>query len=163
MADHLAFHPRGASKSLYKAIIDIHNEQYASAFHHVNKAHSLSYDELQMQLEAGLQVAQKSLAKTEFLVELQEAIKYKSQPELRANILATWKTRFKRSHADANSWLKRLEIWTLACSPKTFELQNCFLNTAKLCESAGMHEAARSIIKRITPDVTPPVSKKMAD
>ncbi|OWZ32832.1 phosphatidylinositol 3-kinase [Cryptococcus neoformans AD2-60a] len=159
MADHLAFHPRGASKSLYKAIIDIHNEQYASAFHHVNKAHSLSYDELQMQLEAGLQVAQKSLAKTEFLVELQEAIKYKSQPELRANILATWKTRFKRSHADANSWLKRLEIWTLACSPKTFELQNCFLNTAKLCESAGMHEAARSIIKRITPDVTPPGCK----
>lgn len=159
MADYLAFHPRGTSKSLYKAIIDIHNEQYASAFYHINKAQSLSYDELQMQLRAGHQVALKSLAKTEFLVELQEAIQYKSQPELRPTILAAWKTRFKRSHADANSWLKRLQIWTLACPPKTFELQACFLDTAKLCESEGMHEAAQSIIKRITPNVTPPVSK----
>ncbi|KAE8538261.1 hypothetical protein D1P53_005601 [Cryptococcus gattii VGV] len=159
MADYLAFHPRGTSKSLYKAIIDIHNEQYASAFYHINKAQSLSYDELQMQLGAGHQVALKSLAKTEFLVELQEAIQYKSQPELRPTILATWKTRFKRSHADANSWLKRLQIWTLACSPKTFELQACFLDTAKLCESEGMHEAAQSIIKRITPNVTPPGCK----
>lgn len=159
MADYLAFHPRGTSKSLYKAIIDIHNEQYASAFCHINKAQSLSYDGLQMQLGVGHQVALKSLAKIEFLVELQEAIQYKSQPELRPTILATWKTRFKRSHADANSWLKRLQIWTLACSPKTFELQACFLDTVKLCESEGMHEAAQSIIKRITPNVTPPVSK----
>nr|ODO02215.1 phosphatidylinositol 3-kinase [Cryptococcus depauperatus CBS 7855] len=159
MADYLAFHPKGTSKSLYKAIIDVHNEQYASAFHHINKAQSLSYDELQAQLGIGPQVALKSLAKTEFLVELQEAIQYKSQPELRENILNTWKTRFKRSHADANSWLKRLEIWTLACPPSTYELQSCFLNTAKLCESTGMHEVAQTIIKRITPKATPPGCK----
>ncbi|KIR57890.1 hypothetical protein I314_06396 [Cryptococcus bacillisporus CA1873] len=48
MAGYLAFHPRGTSKSLYEAIINIHNEQYASAFYHINKAQSLSYDELQM-------------------------------------------------------------------------------------------------------------------
>ncbi|TYJ58649.1 hypothetical protein B9479_000485 [Cryptococcus floricola] len=159
MADYLAFHSKGTSKSLYKAIIDVRNEQYASAFHHINKAQSLSYDELQVKLEVGPQVALKSLAKTEFLVELQEAIQYKSQPELRESILNTWKSRFKRSHADANSWLKRLEIWTLACPPTTFELQSCFLNTAKLCESAGMHEAAQSIIKRTAPEVTPPGCK----
>ncbi|WVQ82636.1 hypothetical protein IAT38_004768 [Cryptococcus sp. DSM 104549] len=143
MADYLAFHPKGTSKSLYKAIIDVHNEQYASAFHHINKAQSLSYDELQVQLGVGPQ----------------EAIQYKSQPELRGNILNTWKTRFKRSHADANSWLKRLEVWTLACPPTTFQLQSCFLNTAKLCESAGMHQAAQSIITRITPEITPPGCK----
>ncbi|ODN80500.1 hypothetical protein L202_02731 [Cryptococcus amylolentus CBS 6039] len=159
MADYLAFHPKGTSKSLYKAIIDVRNEQYASAFHHINKAQSLSYDELQVKLGVGPQVALKSLAKTEFLVELQEAIQYKSQPELRESILNTWKSRFKRSHADANSWLKRLEIWTLACPPTTFELQSCFLNTAKLCESAGMHEAAQSIIRRTAPEVTPPGCK----
>ncbi|WWD22809.1 hypothetical protein CI109_107303 [Kwoniella shandongensis] len=158
MSDYLAFHPKGTSKSLYKAIIDVYNGEYASAFHHISKAQSLSYDELQVQLGNGPQTALRSLAKTELLVELQEVIQYKSQPELRDSILTTWKTRFKRSHADPNTWLKRLEIWTLACPATTFQLQNCFLNTAKLCESAGMHEAAQSIIKRITPDVQPPVA-----
>ncbi|KAK8844641.1 hypothetical protein IAR55_006488 [Kwoniella newhampshirensis] len=159
MSDYLAFHPKGTSKSLYKAIVDIHNGQYASAFHHISKAQSLSYDELQAQLGGGPQTALKSLAKTELLVELQEVIQYKSLPELRDSILSTWKTRFKRSHADANSWLKRLEVWTLACPPTTFQLQNCFLNTAKLCESTGMHEAAKSIIARITPKIQPPGCK----
>ncbi|WVF66281.1 hypothetical protein IAT40_001021 [Kwoniella sp. CBS 6097] len=156
MADYLAFHPKGTSKSLYKAIIDVHNGQYASAFHHISKAQSLSYDELQVQLNVGPQIALKSLAKTEFLVELQEVIQYKSQPELRENIVKTWKKRFKRSHADPNTWLKRLEVWALACPPTTEKLQSCFINTAKLCESVSMHEAAQSILTRITPAATLP-------
>ncbi|OCF43750.1 phosphatidylinositol 3-kinase [Kwoniella heveanensis CBS 569] len=156
MSDYLAFHPKGTSKSLYKAIIDVHNGQYASAFHHISKAQSLSYDELQVQLNLGPQVALKSLAKTEFLVELQEVIQYKSQPELRESIVKIWKKRFKRSHADPNTWLKRLEVWTLACPPTTEKLQSCFINTAKLCESVGMHEAAQSILTRITPAKPPP-------
>ncbi|WVQ93902.1 hypothetical protein IAU59_000980 [Kwoniella sp. CBS 9459] len=159
MADYLAFHPKGTSKSLYKAIIDVHNGQYASAFHHISKAQSLSYDELQVQLNVGPQFALKSLAKTEFLVELQEVIQYKSQPELREGIVKTWKKRFKRSHADPNTWLKRLEVWSLAVPPTTEKLQSCFINTAKLCESVGMHEAAQSILTRITPHKPPPGCK----
>ena len=159
MADYLAFHPKGTSKSLYKAIIDVHHGQYASAFHHIAKAQSLSYDELQLQLGVGPQVALKTLAKTEVLVELQEVINYKSQPDLRAHILGVWKARFRRSHADPNSWLKRLQVWTLACSPTTPELQHCFLDCAKLCESSGMHEAAAKILDWVTPKVTPPVSR----
>ena len=158
MADYLAFHPKGTSKSLYKAIIDVHDGQYASAFHHIAKAQSLSYDELQAQLGGGPQVALKTLAKTEVLVELQEVIQYKSQPDLREHILGLWKARFKRSHADANSWLKRLQIWKLACPPTTIELQACHLDCAKLCESSGMHEAAAKIIRLVTPEIKPPVS-----
>jgi FKBP12-rapamycin complex-associated protein len=159
MADHLAFHPKGTSKSLYKAIIDIHHGQYASAFQHISKAQSLSYDELQTQLGVGPQVALKTLAKTEVLVELQEVIQYKTQPDLRAHILSVWRARFKRSHADANSWLKRLSIWTLACPATTTELQHCYLECAKLCESSGMHEAAQRIIEGVTPDHYAPVSR----
>nr|XP_019014364.1 phosphatidylinositol 3-kinase [Kwoniella pini CBS 10737]OCF53145.1 phosphatidylinositol 3-kinase [Kwoniella pini CBS 10737] len=155
MADYLAFHPKGTSKSLYKAIIDVHNGQYASAFHHISKAQSLSYDEVQVQLNVGPQLAHRSLAKTELLVELQEVIQYKSQPELRENLISTWKTRFKKSHADPNTWLKRLELWTLACPPTTTGLQSCFIDCAKLCESAGMHQAAENILRKITPSITP--------
>ena len=114
MADYLAFHQSGTSKSLYKAIIDVHHGQYDSAFRHISKAQSLSYDELQTQLDVGPQVALKTLAKTEMLVELQEVIQYRSQPDLRDHLLGVWRERFKRSHADANSWLKRLNVWTLA-------------------------------------------------
>ncbi|WRT63514.1 uncharacterized protein IL334_000419 [Kwoniella shivajii] len=159
MADYLAFHPKGTSKSLYKAVIDVHNGQYASAFHHISKAQSLSYDEVQVQLDIGPHIAHRSLAKTELLIELQEVIQYKSQPEMRDNIINTWKTRFKKSHADPNTWLKRLELWSLAVPPTTFPLQNCFLNTAKLCESSGMSHAAQTILRKITPKVPPPGCK----
>jgi FKBP12-rapamycin complex-associated protein len=151
MADYLAFHPKGTSKSLYKAIIDVHHEQYASAFHHISKSQTLSYDELQSQLSIGPQVAMKTLAKSELLVELQEVIQYKSQPELRTHILEAWHARFKRSHADANSWLKRLQVWTLACPSTQVELQDCWLDCAKLCESSGMHDAAQRVIEMATP------------
>jgi FKBP12-rapamycin complex-associated protein len=161
MADSLAFHPKGTSKSLYKAIIDVHHGQYASAFHHISKAQSLSYDELQTQLGVGPQVALKTLAKTEILVELQEVIQYKSQPDLRSHILGVWRARFKRSHADANSWLKRLQIWTLACPPSQIELQHCYLDCAKLCKDTGMHEAAERLIDLVTPEVPPPVSRSI--
>ncbi|RSH90651.1 hypothetical protein EHS25_001256 [Saitozyma podzolica] len=159
MSDFLAFHPKGTSKSLYKAIIDVYQGQYASAFHHISKAQSLSYDELQAQLGVRHKVALKTLAKTEFLVELQEVIQYKSQPDLRPHILSAWKTRFERSHPDPNSWLKRLKVWTLACPPTTPELQQCYLECAKLCEGSNMREAANRLIAMVTPDVLQPGCK----
>jgi FKBP12-rapamycin complex-associated protein len=158
MADYLAFHPKGTSKSLYKAIIDVQSGEYPSAYHHIQNAQSLAHDELQNQLAIGPQVALKTLAKTECLVELNEVIQYKSQPEMREHILSVWRARFKRSHDDPNSWLKRLQVWTLACDPTTPALQHCYLDCAKLCESNGMHEVAKRILQRVTPDVPTPVS-----
>lgn len=158
MADYLAFHPKGTSKSLYKAIIDVQSGQYASAYHHIAKAQALAHDELQGQLTLGPQVALKTLAKTECLVELNEVIQYKSQPNMREHITNVWRARFKRSHDDPNSWLKRLQVWTLACDPSTPALQHCFLDCAKLCEQNEMHEVAKRILQKLTPDVHPPVS-----
>jgi FKBP12-rapamycin complex-associated protein len=157
MGDYLAFHPKGTSKSIYKAIIDVQSGEYPSAYHHIQKAQSLAHDELQNQLAIGPQVALKTLAKTECLVELNEVIQYKSQPEMREHILSVWRARFKRSHDDPNSWLKRLQVWTLACDPTTPALQHCYLDCAKLCESNGMHEVAKRILERVTPPVHPPV------
>lgn len=157
MADYLAFHPKGTSKSIYKAIIDVQHGQYASAFQHIRKAQSLSYDELQSQLIMGPQVALKTLAKTELLVELKEVISYKSQPEQRDQILDVWRNRFKRSHPDANTWLKRLAVWSLATQPTTMQLQLCYIDCAKLCESKGMTEAAKRIMEMITPRTYEPV------
>ncbi|ORY33953.1 hypothetical protein BCR39DRAFT_463113 [Naematelia encephala] len=159
MADCLAFHPKGTSKSLYKAIIDVHHGQYASAFHHISKAQSLGYDELQSQIGGGPQVALKTLAKTEVLVELQEVITYKSQPDARENILSVWRSRFKKSHADANSWLKRLRVWTLACPPTEEKMQLCYLDVAKLCVEKGMSSAATRLIEEATPAIHPPGCK----
>lgn len=158
MADYLAFHPKGTSKSLYKAIIDIQSNQFASAYHHIAKGQSLAYDELQPLLSIGPQVALKTLAKTEVLVELNEVIQYKSQPDVREHLLDVWRARFKRSHADANSCLKRLQVWRLACPATTRQLQVCYLDLAKLCEGNGMHETAQRILKLVTPEVRPPVS-----
>jgi len=158
MGDYLAFHPKGTSKSIYKAIIDVQSGEYPSAYHHIQKAQALAHDELQNQLSIGPQVALKTLAKTECLVELNEVIQYKSQPEMRDHILSVWRARFKRSHDDPNSWLKRLQVWALACDPTTPALQHCYLDCAKLCESNGMHEVAKRILERVTPAVHPPVS-----
>lgn len=158
MSDYLAFHPKGTSKSLYKAIIDVQSGNYAPAFQHISKAQTLAYDELQSKLSIGPQEGLKTLAKTEYLVELQEVIQYRSQPDQRQQILSNWRARFKRSHQDSSSWLRRLQIWGLACEPTTWELQICYLDLAKLCESQGMHEAAQRIIKLVTPEVSPPVS-----
>ncbi|ORX39339.1 hypothetical protein BD324DRAFT_577344 [Kockovaella imperatae] len=159
MADFNAFHPKGTSKSLYKAIIDVHHGQYASAFHHISKSQSLSYDELQAQLEVGPQIAIKTLAKTECLVELQEVIQYKSQPGIQKHLQSVWKNRFKRSHAEANTWLKRLQIWKMACPPTEIGLQRCYLDAAKLCESSGMHEAAQKLLEWVKPETHPPGCK----
>ena len=157
MADYLAFHPKGTSKSLYKAIIDVHHGDYDSAIHHINKAQSLSFDELQTQLAVGPEVALKTLAKTEVLAELQEVIHYRTHPKDQKHILALWRARFKRSHADSSSWLKRLNVWNLAVPADTLELQSCYLECAKLCESSGMHEAAERIIEMVTPAEKIPV------
>jgi FKBP12-rapamycin complex-associated protein len=151
MADYVAFHPKGTSKSLYKAIIDIHYGEAASAYLHIDKAQKLSCEELQEQL------AMETLSKTEVLVELQEAIQYKTWPHLRDRILRCWVSRFKRSHADANTWLKRLRVWMLASEPTNPKLQGCMMDCAKLCEGSGMREAAAMIIKWATPEVYPPV------
>jgi FKBP12-rapamycin complex-associated protein len=161
MADYLAFHPKGTSKSLYKAIIDIHSNQFASAYRHIAKGQSLAYDELQPLLSIGPQVALKTLAKTEVFVELNEVIQYKSQPDIRGHLLGVWRARFKRSHADANSWLKRLQVWTLACPPTTPQLQLSYLDCAKLCEGNGMHEVAQKILNMVTPEVDQPVSQSL--
>lgn len=158
MADYLAFHPKGTSKSLYKAIIDVESKNYSGAYHHIAKAQALAHDELQGQLDLGPQVALKTLAKTECLVELNEVIQYRSQPDMRDHILSVWRARFKRSHDDPNSWLKRLQVWTLACPPATPGLQHCWLDCAKLCEQHEMHEIAQGILTRLTPAVHPPVS-----
>lgn len=157
MSDYLAFHPKGTSKSLYKAIIDVHTGQYADAYHHIAKAQALAHDELQGQLSLGPQVALKTLAKTECLVELNEVIQYKSQPDMREHILSVWRARFKRSHDDPNSWLKRLQVWTLACDPSTPALQHCYLDCAKLCEQYEMNDVAKRILSKLTPAVYPPV------
>ena len=157
MADYLAFHPKGTSKSLFKAIIDVHHGRYEAAFQHIEKAQSLAYDELHAQLAVGPQVALKTLAKTEVLVELKEVIQYKTEPDERKHILDVWRARFKRCHADVNAWLKRLKVWTLAAPASTFELQHCYLECAKLCESSGMHEPAQQILELVSPEVTPPV------
>ena len=158
MSDYLAFHAKGTSKSLYKAIIDVHDGQYASAFHHINKAQTLSYDELQTQFNPGPQLALKTLAKTELLVELQEVIQYKSQPELRDHIAQVWRARFKRSQDDVNTWLKRLQVWTLACEPELDPLRACYIDAAKLCVAQGMDHAAERLLQRVTPSTAPAVS-----
>lgn len=157
MADYLAFHPKGSSKSLYKAIIDVHSNQYAPAFQHISKAQALAYDELQLCSGIGPAEAGKILAKTEYLVELSEVMTYRSQPEQRETIRSNWRGRFKRSHPDSNSWLRRLQIWSLASDPTVWEIQICLLDCAKLCESQGKHEAAQRIMEMATPAVAPPV------
>jgi FKBP12-rapamycin complex-associated protein len=157
MADYLTFHPKGTSKSLYKAIIDVNAEEYRSAVQRISKAQTLAYDEIQSCLSISPSEAGKTLAKTEYLVELSEVMAYKMQPERRQSILAGWRGRFKQSHPDSNSWLRRLQIWSLACEPRVWELQVCYLDCAKLCESQGKHESAQKIIDLVTPDVTPPV------
>ena len=48
-------------------------------------------------------------------------------------------------------------IWLLACPPTELALQSCFLDTAKLCESSGMHDAAKRLMDAVRPAVTPPV------
>jgi FKBP12-rapamycin complex-associated protein len=159
MADYLAFHPKGTSKSLYKAIIDVNSNSIGAAFQHISKAQTLAYDELQACVSIAPVEAGKALAKTEYLVELSEVMTYKSQPEQRQPILTSWRARFKRSHPDSNSWLRRLQIWSLACEPTVWELQVSYLDCAKLCESQGKHEAAQRIISLVTPEVTPAVSQ----
>ena len=154
MADYVAFHPKGTSKSLYKAIIDIHCGEPVSAYSHIDKAQMLACEERQEQL------AIETLTKTEVLVELQEAIQYQTWPHLRDRILRCWVSRFKRSHADANTWLKRLRVWMLASEPTNLKLQGCMMDCAKLCEGSGMREAAAMIINWATPEVYPPVSPR---
>ena len=160
MADYVNFHPRGTSKSSYKAILDINTGNYSSACAHIAKAQTISYDELQTHLGIGPQLSIKSLAKTEVLAELEEVIQYKTQGDSREQILRFWSQRFRRSHANANTWLKRLQVWMLACPPTTVELQSCFLDCAKLCESSGMHATAKRLINLVMPKVNPPVSKR---
>lgn len=159
MADYLAFHPKGTSKSLYKAIIDVNADSIGAAFQHITKAQAMAYDELQACVSIGLAEAGKTLAKTEYLVELSEVMTYKAQPEQRQAILSNWRNRFKRSHPDTNSWLRRLQIWSLACEPTVWELQVSYLDCAKLCESQGKHEAAQRIIDLVTPEITVPVKQ----
>lgn len=158
MADYLAFQPKSTNKSLFKAITDIYHQQYASAFHHISKAQSLCYDELQYRLTLGPKESLKALGKAEVLVELQEAITYKSQPGERLQIVDNWTKRFRRSHPDPSNWLKRLEVWTLACHPTTKGIKDCYLDCAKLCESKGMAKAAARLIGKVDLKVYEPVS-----
>jgi FKBP12-rapamycin complex-associated protein len=110
-----------------RAIIDIHNKDYAMAFKRIGKAQRLLYDELHRNSPKDSSLAMESLAKGQFLTELQEVMQYISSPETRHYILHAWRERFKRSSKNPNMWTKRLRIWSMACPNQTKELQHCWL------------------------------------
>ncbi len=152
MSKFLNYHKKGATKQLYKAILDIHYERYDTAAVHISQAQVEIYEELQSRTgyndfsSRNYANAIKTLAKAEMLVELKEVIRYKQsghQPEFQRAMRNRWQTRLKLSHQNVNSFFKRMMTWTLAAPP--YLMQDGWLHLAKMANDKGW-KSGRAIL-----------------
>lgn len=121
--------------AFYRAVLEVHRNQYASAQKLIDTARDLLDTEITAMASESYQRAYGAMVYVQMLAELEEVIQYKLVPERRTNIRAMWWQRLQAGQHIAEDWQKILQVHSLVLSPQ--EDMHTWLKYASLCRKSG--------------------------
>ncbi|GBP30106.1 hypothetical protein EVAR_94949_1 [Eumeta japonica] len=130
--------------AFYRAILAIHDGQWAESRHFVDQARMLLDSELTAVAGESYQRAYAALVNAQLLTELEEVVTYKLVSERRNIIRQAWWTRLQGGQRLVEDWRKILQIHSLVLSPQ--EDLITWLKFASLCRKNGALGQAHKVL-----------------
>ncbi|XP_044740220.1 serine/threonine-protein kinase Tor [Chrysoperla carnea] len=121
--------------AFYRAVLEVHKDEYKNAQKLINTARDLLDTELTAMASESYQRAYGAMVYVQMLAELEEVIQYKLVPERRPYIRAMWWQRLQVGQHVAEDWQRILQVHSLVLSPQ--EDMHTWLKYASLCRKSG--------------------------
>ncbi|CAH0563403.1 unnamed protein product [Brassicogethes aeneus] len=121
--------------SFYRAILNIHKENYKKSQEYIHMARDLLDTELTAMACESYQRAYGAMVQVQMLSELEEVMHYKLVPERRATLREMWWQRLQSGQRLAEDWQRIIQIHSLVLRPH--EDIHTWLKYASLCRKSG--------------------------
>ncbi|VVC87256.1 unnamed protein product [Leptidea sinapis] len=145
MGNYVNFLPENTQDgAFYRAVINIHKEDYKESKLYINQARTLLDSELTAVAGESYQRAYGALVNAQLLAELEEVMTYKLVPERRESIQQAWWTRLQGGQRLVEDWSKILQVRGLVLTPK--EDMATWLKFASLCRKSGAPRQAHKTL-----------------
>lgn len=128
----------------YRALLDVHNEQFSEASQQIDKCRQLLDTPLTALIAESYNRAYDNIVISQQLSELEEVISYKTHPQRRPAIRETWKKRLLGAKPDVDVWQTMLAIHSLVVSHD--EDVDIYLKFASLCRKSERYSIAQKIL-----------------
>nr|CDS34112.1 FKBP12 rapamycin complex associated protein [Hymenolepis microstoma] len=144
-----AFSPADHEGGFYRALLALHDGNYAAALDEVAKARSILSANLIPLTTEGYQRTYPDLVDAQLLSEVEEVIQYKLVPERRAVLQDAWHQRLMGCQSVVEDWGRIIQLRRLVLDPKE-NMKSC-LRYAGLCRRSGRLSLSFQIINRMLP------------
>ncbi|GAA93365.1 uncharacterized protein L969DRAFT_91224 [Mixia osmundae IAM 14324] len=146
-----------ADRSWFRAILNIHRNQFNKAQQHVNKTRDLLDTELTTLIGESYNRAYNQIVRVQMLAELEEIIQYKEScrdandsRERRQVIQKTWMKRLRGCQPDVEVWQRILKVRALVMTPR--ENMEMWIKFANLCRKSGRLGLAEKTLNSLLGD-----------
>ncbi|KAI0316749.1 atypical/PIKK/FRAP protein kinase [Amylostereum chailletii] len=143
-----------ADRAFYRAILSVHQNQFAKACTHITKARDLLDPEFTTLVGESYGRSYNTMVRTQMLSELEEIIAYKQhadQPERQATMKKTWMKRLQGCQPEVDVWQRILQVRTLVLSPDDDPIM--WIKFANLCrKNDRMLLAEKTINSLLSPE-----------
>ncbi|KAG9394146.1 Serine/Threonine-protein kinase TOR [Carpediemonas membranifera] len=123
---------------LFSAIDAVHSNRFAEARAAIGAGRTLVDSKLAALVSESYDRGYSTIVLAQQLVELEEVIRYKLEPDVRPEIEALWQTRLQGMQQKPEVWLDTLAIRSLVIEPR--QDYRSYVKLAALCRSAGRAE-----------------------
>ncbi|VUZ45446.1 unnamed protein product, partial [Hymenolepis diminuta] len=144
-----AFSPADHEGGFYRALLALHDGNYAAALDEVAKARSILSANLIPLTTEGYQRTYPDLVDAQLLSEVEEVIQYKLIPERRAVLQDAWHQRLMGCQSVVEDWGRIIQLRRLVLDPKE-NIKSC-LRYAGLCRRSGRLSLSFQVINRMLP------------
>ncbi|OSX64010.1 hypothetical protein POSPLADRAFT_1065405 [Postia placenta MAD-698-R-SB12] len=143
-----------ADRPFYRAILSVHQNQFAKAMAHIAKARDMLEPELTSLVGESYGRSYNIMVRAQMLSELEEIIAYKQyadQPDRQLAMRSTWMKRLQGCQPDVEVWQRILQVRALVVTPEDDPVM--WIKFANLCrKNDRMFLAEKTINSLLTPD-----------
>ncbi|VDK35937.1 unnamed protein product [Taenia asiatica] len=144
-----AFAPADHEGGFYRALLALHEGNYAAALDEVAKSRSILAANLVPLTTEGYQRAYPDLVDAQLLSEVEEVIQYKLVPERRAVLHEAWHHRLLGCQSVVEDWGRIIQLRRLVLDPRE-NIKSC-LRYAGLCRRSGRLSLSLQVLLRMLP------------
>ncbi|EKM51709.1 uncharacterized protein PHACADRAFT_262011 [Phanerochaete carnosa HHB-10118-sp] len=155
MDDYIAtMKPDSADRPFYRAILAVHQNQFAKAMAQIAKARDMLDPELSSLAGESYGRAYNTMVRAQMLSELEEIILYKQnadQPDRQQSIRRTWMKRLQGCQPDVEVWQRVLQVRSLVLNPNDDSVT--WIRFANLCrKNDRMFLAEKALDSLMSPE-----------
>ncbi|KAL5111824.1 Serine/threonine-protein kinase mTOR [Taenia crassiceps] len=144
-----AFAPADHEGGFYRALLALHDGNYAAALDEVAKSRSILAANLIPLTTEGYQRTYPDLVDAQLLSEVEEVIQYKLVPERRAVLHEAWHHRLLGCQSVVEDWGRIIQLRRLVLDPRE-NIRSC-LRYAGLCRRSGRLSLSLQVLLRMLP------------